>query len=602
MDRKYALLLVVTALCGDHLFGQAWSQLTINNAQATLFSNGLIGPAAPNGNGLVVPAATGLSPLYTSGLWVGGTSPDNQLKFAAHLYGSPGERDFFPGPLTIDGNASITPEVSAAYDQVWTILQSDVVAHRTFTLCQGDPDCIEAAFPDGYTIPASFLNWPAEGNVEAGYAAYLAPFLDWDGDGTYDPSNGDHPCVLGDQALYAIFNDRLDVHTQSGGGPIGLEVHMMPFAYTSSPALDHTVFVHYKLINRGTQTLTDFRIGHFADFDLGCGDDDVVGTDVGRNLVYVANGTDNDASCVSGTGYGTQPPAFGMAILKGPLLEPDGLDNTTEPVIPAFNGTGYNDGILDNERHGLSSSMYFLRSGPAEMTDPAMPVHYYNQLRSTWKNNLLLTHGGSGYSTDPNAVPALFAFPGDSDPLGLGTGGVPQASWAPEVDLSAGLVDPRAVASMGPTTLEPGEHITLLVAYVYARAGSGGAEASVAALQQRVDSIRTFAEAIPGMFTLGEQEDLPCDDAIVASIREDGAGPGLLSLFPNPVSDQLLLRTEALQWGSPIQILDARGRVVAQLASTGDITLFAVTDLPNGLYLLRVSDGSTPMAGRFVKE
>ena len=48
MDRKYTLLLVVTALCGDHLLGQAWSQLTINNAQATLFSNGLIGPASPN--------------------------------------------------------------------------------------------------------------------------------------------------------------------------------------------------------------------------------------------------------------------------------------------------------------------------------------------------------------------------------------------------------------------------------------------------------------------------------------------------------------------------------------------------------------------------
>jgi hypothetical protein len=54
--------------------------------------------------------------------------------------------------------------------------------------------------------------------------------------------------------------------------------------------------------------------------------------------------------------------------------------------------------------------------------------------------------------------------------------------------------------------------------------------------------------------------------------------------------------------GTPIHIVDARGQVVAQLASTGDITLFAVTDLSNGLYMVRVSDGRMSMAGRFLKE
>ena len=602
MDRTYALLLVIVSLCGHNLQAQGFAQLNINNAKATVFSNGLIGPSTPTGSGLEVPAGTGLSPMYTSGIWMGGYSSDNQLKFAAHLYGAAGERDFFPGPLTDDGSATVSAQVSTAYDQVWSVDQADVQQHRAYFDCLADPGCDpNTEFPSGYAIPTSFLNWPAMGDVDAGQTAYLAPFFDYNNDGNYDPYDGDYPCVPGEQALYAIFNDRLDIHTQSGGGSIGLEVHMMPFAYASDPALDQTVFVHYRLINRGSQTLTDFRIGHFADLDLGCGDDDMVGTDVGRSMVYVANGTDNDISCTSGPGYGEQPPAFGMVILKGPLLEPDALDNSTDPAIPAFNGHGYNDGIIDNERHGLSSSMYFLRQGPGEVTDPSQPWHYYNQLRSTWKDNLLLTHGGNGYSTNPSAIPALFAFPGDTDPLGLGTGGVPQSAWEPQVDIPAGLVDPRAVASMGPGTLEPGEHISLLVAYVYARAGSGGAQGSVAALQQRVDSIRAFAQSIPGMFTLGEQEQLPCAE-LVTSIGELHTVRNVLSIFPNPVSDQLSMGTETLPTGTQLQVLDSRGRLVAELVSTGAITRFSVADHPVGLYSVRVIGGTSNFAGRFMKE
>jgi hypothetical protein len=602
MDRTYATLLVLAALGSGSAWAQNHAQLTINGVHTTVFSNGLIGPATPNGNGMEAPAGTGRSPLFTSGIWIGGNSPDNQLKFAAHLYGTPGERDFFPGPLTIDGTATISPEVSATYDQVWSVDQADVLLHRAYFDCLADPGCDPAiAFPGGYTIPASFLSWPAMGDVEAGQDTYLAPFYDRDGDGVYAPVNGDHPCVLGEQALYTIFNDRLDVHTQSGGGAIGLEVHMMPFAYTSDPALQHTAFVHYTLINRGTQTLSDVRIGHFADFDLGCGDDDVVGTDVGRSMVYVANGDDNDEDCVGTAGYGQQPPAFGMAILKGPLLDPDGTDNTTDPAVPAFNGYGYNDGVIDNERHGLSSSMYFLRSGPAEMSDPAQPFHYYNHLRNLWKDNMMFMYGGDGYSTGPNDIPARFAFPSDTDPLALGTAGIPQAPWSPQVDLGAGHVDPRAVASMGPIVLEPGERITLLVAYVYASAGSGGAVASVAALQERVDSIRTMALNIPGMFSLDEANALGCSD-LLASVDELHTRRTALVMYPNPVSDRLTIATGSLPAGSPIQVLDAQGRTVARINSTGELSHVNVNDLPAGLYTILVSDGSGLTTGRFIKE
>jgi hypothetical protein len=290
-----------------------------------------------------------------------------------------------------------------------------------------------------------------------------------------------------------------------------------------------------------------------------------------------------------------------MAILKGPLLDPDGTDNTTDPAVPAFNGYGYNDGVIDNERHGLSSSMYFLRSGPAEMSDPAQPFHYYNHLRSLWKDNMMFMYGGDGYSTGPNDIPARFAFPSDTDPLALGTAGIPQAPWSPQVDLGAGHVDPRAVASMGPIVLEPGERITLLVAYVYASAGSGGAAGSVVALQERVDSIRTMAMDIPGMFSLDEANALGCSD-LLASVDELHTRRTALVMYPNPVSDRLTIATGSLPAGSPIHVLDAQGRTVARISSTGELSHVNVNDLPAGLYTILVSDGSALTTGRFIKE
>jgi hypothetical protein len=170
------------------------------------------------------------------------------------------------------------------------------------------------------------------------------------------------------------------------------------------------------------------------------------------------------------------------------------------------------------------------------------------------------------------------------------------------VDLGAGLVDPRTVASMGPGTLEPGEHISLVVAYVYARAGNGGAQGSVAALQQRVDSIRAFAEAIPGMFTLGESEGLPCEAAIVASSPEERSRPSTISLFPNPVTEQLWLRAMDLPSGTPIHIVDASGRVVAQQTSAGLLTPIDVHHLMPGLYMVLIPGKGSAVVGRIVKQ
>ena len=45
------------------------------------------------------------------------------------------------------------------------------------------------------------------GDTSLGQAPYLAPFVDVDYDGLYNPALGDYPDVMGDQAIFFIFND-----------------------------------------------------------------------------------------------------------------------------------------------------------------------------------------------------------------------------------------------------------------------------------------------------------------------------------------------------------------------------------------------------------
>lgn len=595
MTRALPILFAVAVLSNNGIT-QSTAILHVNDVQMQVHSNGFIGEGdGALGSGFSLP--NGASTMHSSGLWMGGRTPGNQLNLAAHLFND--EVDFFPGPLTVDGGSSISPEVSEQYDQVWSITAAEIALHRAYFDCLGDPECnIAQEFPDGYEIPQMILDWPAMGDPSLGQSVYLAPFMDYDLDGDYVPANGDYPCTAGDGALYVIYNDKLALHAQSGGGQIGVEVHMMPFAYDNDePFLAQTVFVHYKIINRGTQTLSDFRIASFADLDVGCSNDDVVGTDVGRSMVYAYNGDDiDDAGCQGAIGFGEQPPAFGMVILKGPLLDADGLDNVDDPAIPALNGRGYDDAIIDNERHGLDQSMYFNREGDFALTDPSEAAHFSQYLHSTWKDNTLLTYGGSGYTDTPGPPLALFAYPGFSDPLGLGTNGVPQSPWS--ADLATSPQDPRGLASMGPITLEPGAEHDMLIAYVFARATAGGALASVAALQQRVDSVAEFAETIPGLMTTGAA----CDAGITSDMRDHEGDGTALVLYPVPTTNSLTVRAAEMRSGTVLELFDARGALVAQVPSAGASTTIDLAPLGRGLYTLRATDGKAIRTARFMKE
>ena len=516
--------------------------LDINNVRTRINSGGDMWWDLPAGTGskYFIPANGSATSLFAGSLWIAGVDVNNQLKCAALRFRQVGN-DYYTGPLTVDGMASITPETCARWDKIYKITRAEVDEFlNAFDAATGQ------LRPD-YQMPSIIEKWPATRAAEdpEGIAYYLAPFYDADGDGEYRPENGDYPyydisnelchtkiptmeeelfgtmhgsiladqVLKGDQTLWWIFNDKGASHTESGGQAIGIEVRAQAFAFATNDEINNMTFYSYEIINRSTYTLTGTYFSPWTDVDLGYGWDDYVGCDVARGLGYGYNG-----SAVDGSGepeaYGAQPPAIGIDFFQGPYMDADGIDNpkysyeyqqvwdpavgdsvlipvdSTQMVDESINGVNFGNGIIDDERFGMRRFVYHNNSS-ADNGDPSTAPQYYNYLRGIWKNGAKMRYGGNAFTgTDVVGPECDFMFPGDSDPWNWGTQGTPPNGgynadglyWSEEQCQNAPN-DRRFMQSAGPFTLEPGAVNYITFGVPWARATSGGAWASVELLR-----------------------------------------------------------------------------------------------------------------------
>ncbi len=485
-----------------------------NNVRARISTNAILWhDRAQSRAAYEVPAGGGVSAIYGGSLWMGGVSPDQQLKLAAMRYGTNGS-DYWAGPLTTDGAAEVTEAVCQEYDRFDRTLRVDAVRHRQYFDCLNDPACdLQSQDLDGYSIPPYFFTYPAHGNVALGQDFYLAPFYDYDSDGLYDPSSGDYPwydflqdinCaerrredqvpLYGDVNYFWIFNDKGNVHSESQGEPIGMEVRSQAFAFSTNDEINNMTFYNFVLINQGTQTLTQTYFATFVDNDIGNFADDYVGCDVQRGMGYGYNGDAFDEPSAISPGYGANPPAIGVDFFEGPYQDEDGVDNPLTPIfqnaidslgIPYGGiGIGYGDGIIDNERYGMRKFLYFnFTSGINGI--PQLAAEYYNYMRGFWRNGQRMAYGGDAFNPATGAdltIPADYMFPGDTDPFHWGTLGVPVEPWTEQ---TAGNPpgDRLFLQSAGPFTLQPGDYNNITVGVVWARASGGDPFESVELLR-----------------------------------------------------------------------------------------------------------------------
>lgn len=204
----------------------------------------------------------------------------------------------WPGPIDTVTNL---PKNAVEWSKVWTITRADVDFHR-------------AHFnTSGYTGSEFIKNWPAK-HGDNNISAFMAPFIDWNLNGVYDPENGDYPSFDGDYACYFIANDLFGENIFPQANKIGVEIQGLVYAYDRSD-LKNTLFVKLFLINRSQNDYAPFYFGQYVDYQLGNMHDNRIETDVTRNLVFGYNGDSFDEN-----GFGQTVPSAGCVFFESKII------------------------------------------------------------------------------------------------------------------------------------------------------------------------------------------------------------------------------------------------------------------------------------------
>jgi hypothetical protein len=211
------------------------------------------------------------SPLYSAGLWLGGTLSGG-VRVAVSDFGT----EYWPGSMK-----------AGIYDPDADTL----TGARVYKLYSDSA---------GSNPNTDYLQWP----VAAG-----AP-VDRFG----------HPLVRGDQTLWSVFNDaNPSRHTSINGSTAPLKVEIQQLTWgTNKSGYEAVIYVEYRLFNRSTDTIKNFYVTPFFDPDLGGTQDDLTGCDSLAGVIFCYNATNSDLV------YGSAPPAFGVKFLFGPIVASPG--------------------------------------------------------------------------------------------------------------------------------------------------------------------------------------------------------------------------------------------------------------------------------------
>lgn len=423
------------------------TDLDINNIRARILNGGdmwwdLNSVAKYEVPKLNDPTAIKKNSLFAGAIWIGGLDLGSNLKVAAMTYRQSGS-DYFPGPLdTISG--TIEAARCKHYDRIFKVTRTEV----------------EEFFKDSSQITDGIREWPGNGNPQYREARNLASFFDANGDGLYETFTGTEfpildpgincppmtlPEELPDMMLYMVYNDQGNIHSETGGLPIGVELGTYCFAYQTNDEINNMTFYRTKITNRSSDQIRDCWFGQWVDADLGNYSDDYVGCDTTRSLGYCYNGDDNDEGIL---GYGLNPPSVGTDFFEGPR------DSAGNEI-------------------GMRKFMYY-ENDFSVRGNPQLAEHYYNYLRGIWKDGSPMTFGGNGYQT---GAPTSFMFPGDP---------FANQGWT---ERQAGNIpfDRRYLQSAGPFTLKPGAVNYVTVGVVWARTNRGGAVGSIPLLKVASD-------------------------------------------------------------------------------------------------------------------
>lgn len=581
--KKITFFIVFTIGIATQLVSQTFHSdtLSINNIKALVRAGGVQfwepNPNSTNNRSVYeYPNGSGKNTIFCSSIWFAGLDNNNNLKIAAERFNS-GGTDFWTGPLTTNGTASTNQSIVNTWNNVWSIKKQHLLNYLSSSAYPNNP-------------PLFVLNWPAHGDTNLSQSYHIAPFVDINNNGHYEPYLGDYPKIYGDQCAFFVINDS-KIHNETNGSPIGVEIHVFAYAFNNpnDSALHNTIFYKYKIINRSTTTLHDCYLGLFTDIDIGYAFDDYVACDVERSTYYGYNGYYNDIY------YGNNIPAQGVTILGGPLMDADGIDNPKfdingHPICDnSVNGLNFGDNIADNERLGMTRFIYYNNSS-GNTGEPYYPLSYYKLLTGSWINNTPLTWGGTGYDTT-STLTANFMFPGTSDTLnwGTGCGNRPMPYDWSEDSLHNPPADRRGLASMGKFTFHAGSTKYLDVCYTTATSYSFKTS-SVDVLKERIDHIKDLFSNSPQIF----QAYVGINDKEINQLQ--------FRIYPNPADNELNIEGLNLK-NCKFEIYNLIGQLnlSGSLLNNG-LQKIDISQLKKGIYLLKLYNSENMKTYKFTRK
>ncbi len=472
-----------------------------------------------------VPKGSGKNCIFAGSPWIGGIDNSGQLRLAGQTYRQTGH-DFWPGPVATHYDSAYF----SRYIRVWKANKSEVLAH------------IANYNQPGYTMPVAIAEWPGNGDASNGEAALLAPFVDVNQNGLYEPQVGDYPDFPGDQALYLVYSDLHSPNTETGGEQTGLEIHTLAYVFDALPgeALDQTLFLNHRIVNRLGIEYKELMIGQWTDVDLGNFRDDYLGCDTSLNAYFVYNGDNDDEGLA---GYGTRPPAVGFVYLNQKM-------DYFRSYVNDFGASG----------------------------NPTTPTEHYGFLKNYWKDGSIMTYGANGMG---GTSPSRYIFPGD--PLD-------SSGWS-EVTASIGPGDRRGIGSTGPFALQAGEEICVDMAIVFARADTGNNLNSVLKLKERIQEVHAFYDSTSHS----------CERSSTTAISDIEAENQPFLLYPNPANRQLFLVLE--EQAESISFYDLNGNLIFSEKIQGvNARNWDISEWPPAMYLAQIQTRSGLWIQKIVKE
>jgi len=498
------------------------------------------------------PKGSGKHAMLNHTVWVAGLDDSSRLHVAAEKYRQ-GGTDFYTGPISTLYDTSYMLK----WNRLWKLDKEQIRHH------------INNWSSPGYVPIDAIASWPAHGKVALGQPTDIAPYYDSDLDGLYNPMAGDFPLIRGDQAIFFILNDLRGIHTESKGEALGIEIYGMAYAYDhpNDSTLNNTLFMHYDIINRSAGNYHDTYLGLFSDFELGSSTDDYLGSDITNGMVYAYNGDSIDGSGQA-EAYGEHPPAIGLKVIGGPLLQPDGIDNPAGNCDIGINGLNFGDGIADNERLGMSNlTLGYTETGP----------DFYRLMNGSINYGSRLVNGS--ILDDGEGPLSRYLFPGNSDTTcNWGTGGIApnggynqNGNYWTEKTVNDQPGWRNGVGSVGPFTFNAGQSVPLDYCFTWARDYHGDNNSSVELLRQRISDLKPF---------LNNLISLP---VTYYGIGENKA-ENLLKVYPNPVHEKANI-TIAGNEALPYYLYSVNGKLVSTGKLQPGTTMLNFSFLNPGIYL-----------------